>query len=193
MQRTTWIAALLASTLAFACAAPATDRSEQQQQHDDAVAQSTAQEIRLHGFEFKETLRGTYSIVGESSVPRTMTLSVHARTDDFDKFENDRLAQIDGSVDMKGFATNQPLKGTLFIDVFETHKITYVFDFKSDTGEKLSFIGTKDVDFFDLIDSLTTLPGEVKDASGHVIAKTHLVFDIQRELGRWLRSLKFLF
>ncbi|MFI5300972.1 MAG: hypothetical protein ACHREM_23060, partial [Polyangiales bacterium] len=98
------------------------------------------------------------------------------------------MTSIQGAVDVEGLAKFRPLHGTLRIDPLLGKKLVYDFAFPDDAGRMLHFHGQKRVRFAHLLATMTTLPGEIRDEAGAVLATARLRFDARSDLGRWLKS-----
>lgn len=144
----------------------------------------------MSGFEFHETMSGSYRLDAGPDRERAMSFTIGARVDHLRKFLRDRMATIQGAIDMEGFAAHRPLRGTLELDPILGRRIAYDFHFAGDDGHTFRFAGCKTVDFFRLMETMTTLPGEIFDASGARIGEACLRFDARSDLVRFLRSFR---
>ena len=142
----------------------------------------------MAGFEFKETMSGTWRPAGGGD-ERPIEFTIRAHAQRLMQHLFDRKAEIEGRIKMAGFAEDVPLSGQLTIDPVLGKKIRYEFDFVADDGKRYHFAGQKDVKFFDLTRTMTTLPGEILDERGAVVGRAGLTFD-KNDLPRFLASFR---
>lgn len=141
------------------------------------------------GFQFTETMSGTWRREGGAGGDLPMTFTCTAKVTSWWKHLRDHKAALDGRVQMDGFATDRPFDGELVINPILGRLIRYQFQFIADDGRTYHFIGQKDVTVADLEGSLTTLPASITDDLGATIGRAHLTFD-RRGLGRFLKSFR---
>ena len=142
------------------------------------------------GFEFRETMSGSYHLDDAPGRERAMSFTIRARVFSLVRFLRDRLANIEGEVDLEGFADHRAMRGTLEIDPLLGKKLVYTFGFESDDGRQCRFVGRKTVEFQRLLDTMTTLPGHIVDDTGKTLGSARLRFDARSHLGKWLKSFK---
>ena len=142
------------------------------------------------GFEFRETMSGSYHLDDAPDRERAMSFTIRARVFSLARFLRDHLANIEGEVDLEGFADHRAMRGTLEIDPLLGKKLVYTFAFEADDGRKCRFVGRKSVDFTHLLDTMTTLPGEIVDDAGNTLGSARLRFDARSDLGKWLKSFR---
>ncbi len=140
------------------------------------------------GFSFQETMSGTYHLLSEPFVERRIAFSLGARVAGLRRFLKDKMATVEGEVDIEGFADKRPLHGTLCLKLFEERRLTYDFTFRANDGAEYRFHGQKDVTVIALPQTMTTLPASVYDAKGTEIARAVLRFDLDNSLRPFLRS-----
>ena len=129
------------------------------------------------GFGFHETMSGSYHD-GDKERPISFTLDV--RAPNLVSFLLDRDATMAGHVDAPGLATRAPLAGTMRIDPVLGRVIGYRFTFTGDNGKSYRFAGQKDVSALRLVESMTTLRGELTDETdGRRVGDATLLFDIK--------------
>ena len=142
----------------------------------------------MAGFEFKETMSGTWQPAAGGAT-RPIEFSIRAHAERLMQHLIDHKAEIEGRIKMAGFAEDVPLSGQLTIDPLLGKKIKYEFDFVADDGKRYHFSGQKDVQFLDVVRTMTTLPGEILDERGDVIGRADLTFD-KNDLPRFLASFR---
>jgi hypothetical protein len=141
----------------------------------------------MSGFQFQETMAGTFTRHGDSQKP--MKFTARARAKSFWKHLSDHKAELDGHVDMEGFATHQPLHGEVTINPILGGLIRYEFAFHADDGKGYRFAGQKDVKLLRPVETMTTLPASIVDDKGAEVATALLHFDT-RSLPGFLGSFR---
>jgi len=138
------------------------------------------------GFHFKEKMSGTFTRDG---VERAMSFTCRASAGNLLRHLADRRAEMDGHVEMEGFATHQPLSGEMIIDPLLGRHVRYAFEFHGDDGKPYRFEGQKDVELARFMETMTVLPGRVLDGGGREVATALLRFD-RRDLPVLLGSFR---
>jgi hypothetical protein len=141
----------------------------------------------MSGFEFHETMTGSFRLRGEER-DRPMSFTVRARSPRWRAFLKKREVEIEGEVDAVGFADHRHLRGTLVMDTLFTRKLPYAFHFTGNDGEPYTFAGEKTVHLASLLESMTVLPGAIRDGRGVEVAEALLRFDVRSDLLRFLGS-----
>ena len=144
------------------------------------------------GFSFRETMSGSYRLDAAPDRERAISFTIGARVHSIARFLRDHLADIQGEVDLEGFADHRAMRGTLEIDPLFGKKLRYVFSFESNDGEPCTFVGQKDVELQHLLATMTTLPAELFDGRGKRLGSARLRFDARSDLGKWLRSIRLV-
>ena len=140
------------------------------------------------GFSFEESMSGSYHLLDAQLDERAVSFSLRARVAGLRRFVKDRLARIEGEVNVEGFADRAPLTGTLALKLLDEQRLTYDFEFDANDGRRYRFHGQKDVTMIDLFDTMTTLPASIYDAEGREVARAVLRFDARANLVAFLRS-----
>ncbi|MBW2458759.1 MAG: GMC family oxidoreductase [Deltaproteobacteria bacterium] len=140
------------------------------------------------GFEFHETMTGSYEREDEPGKPRSLSFTLRAHAPSLRGFLGHREVAIEGTVTAAGLANDQPLTGTLGLDVLATGRLPYAFDFTSDDGHHYRFAGQKILRLTRLRQTMTTLPAALFDDDGRLVARAELFFDLDGDLGAFLRS-----
>jgi len=141
-------------------------------------------------FEFRETMAGSYHMLASPSDERPISFTIRARARSWRDFLRRPEVDIEGEVDAEGFADNRRLRGTLGMDVLRTRTLPYAFEFTANDGRTYVFEGKKTLHAGELTVSMTVLPGSIRVPGGEEIARAVLRFDLQRQLGRFLRSFR---
>ena len=143
----------------------------------------------MSGFEFYETMAGSFRLRGEAR-DRPMSFTVRARSARWRSFFERPEVEIEGEIDAEGFADHRHARGTLGFDPLRTRTLPYAFRFVGNDGASYSFAGQKDIYLARLVESMTVLPGAILDAAGAPVGEALLRFDLRRDLARFLRSFK---
>jgi hypothetical protein len=140
------------------------------------------------GFSFEETMTGSYHLLSSQLDERAISFTVGARVAGIRQFLKDKLARIEGEVQVEGFSDRAPLTGTLALKLLDERRLTYDFTFRANDGKSYRFHGQKDVTLIALADTMTTLPASIYDAAGREVARAVLRFDMRGSLATFLRS-----
>jgi hypothetical protein len=140
------------------------------------------------GFSFEETMSGSYHLLASQLDERAISFSLAARVAGIRQFLKDKLARIEGVVNIEGFADARPLTGTLALALPGERRLTYDFTFRANDGKLCRFHGQKDVTWIAPVDTMTTLPASLYDDAGRELARAVLRFDTRGTLGTFLRS-----
>ena len=143
----------------------------------------------MAGFEFYETMGGSFRLEGEP-LERAMSFTIRARSLTWARFLSRPEVDIEGEVDAEGFADHRYLHGTLGMDPLRTRRLPYAFRFAANDGAPHTFAGEKTLRADRLIQSLTVLPGAILDAGGKAVGEALLRFDVRGDLARFLRSFR---
>lgn len=142
------------------------------------------------GFEFKETMTGTYTMVNQKGPKRRFSLTARMVVPNAITHLKTGLCELEGVVDMEGFADEVPVRGTLEIAPIRKRQLRYEFAFVANDGSPYRFAGQKDLRLSDLVGSMTTLIGAIHDNRGEEVAQAQLKFDLKTELLPFLVSFK---
>jgi hypothetical protein len=148
-----------------------------------------AGEVRVSlGFEFRETLAGSYHTLASPGVEHPMAIRVQARVEDVLRFALDPTLALTGEIDAQGFADGQTLRGTLTLAPLRA-KIVWDFRFPTNDARDARFHGEVDIDVLRPALTLTQLPGSLYLGETEV-ARAVLRFDARSELPRLLASVR---
>jgi hypothetical protein len=142
------------------------------------------------GFEFRETMAGSFHLVTRPDDERPMSFTIRARAWSLLSFLRRPVVEIDGEVDAEGFADHRYLRGTLGLDMFRTRTLPYAFRFTGNDGTIYSFVGKKTISAAEIAASMTVLPGSLLDEGGREVGRALLRFDLRNDLMRFLSSFK---
>ncbi|HZF47666.1 MAG TPA: hypothetical protein VE093_03390 [Polyangiaceae bacterium] len=144
----------------------------------------------MSGFEFRETMAGSFHLLSAPEVERPMSFTIRARARSILSFLRRPEVEIEGEVDAEGFADHRRLSGTLGLDVIRTGTLPYAFRFTSNDGKACVFSGQKTITARELAHSMTVLPGSLLDESGAEIGRALLRFDLRSDLIKFLLSFR---
>jgi hypothetical protein len=144
----------------------------------------------MSGFEFHETMAGSYRLGDDSPADRPMSFTIRARSGSLWAFLRKPEVAIEGEVDAEGFADHRHLRGTLGMDAVRTGALPYAFEFTANDGRRYVFEGKKTLSATRLAESMTVLPGAIKDDRGAEVGRALLRFDLRSDLLKFLRSFK---
>jgi hypothetical protein len=142
------------------------------------------------GFEFKETMTGTYTRAHKPAESLAIRFSLRAVADDALAHLRDHLMKVQGTLEMEGFADEAACAGTLYISLPLERIIRYELAFVGNDGLPYRLTGQKDIRLMDFVGSMTTLPARVLDAAGQEVAKLEVRFDVKADLLTFLASWK---
>jgi hypothetical protein len=144
----------------------------------------------MAAFEFHETMSGSFELQENPRERRPMSFTIRARSKTLLDFLRQPQMEIEGEIDVEGFADHRYLRGTLGLDVLRTGTLPYAFEFTANDGSAYVFEGKKTLAMGSLAESMTVLPGKISDHSGATVAQALLRFDVRSDLGRFLRSFR---
>jgi len=140
------------------------------------------------GFEFSETMTGRYALAAKPGPERRFVFRAHMRAPSLWSHLRDGGMELEGTLDMDGFADHAPIRGHLTMLPWTKKLIRYEFAFTGNDGKRYRFVGQKNIKFTKLRKTFTTLPGSVLDANGHEVAHATTYFDVDSDLQRFMRS-----
>jgi hypothetical protein len=144
----------------------------------------------MSGFEFRETMSGSYRLDASPDRERAISFTVGAKVSELGKFLRDKRAAIQGAIEMEGFAAHRACRGTMVMDPLIGKKVGYELTFADDSGRTHRLVGQKNVELLRLAHTMTTLPAEILDESGKRVGIATLRFDARADLGKFLRSFR---
>ncbi|HKA88980.1 MAG TPA: hypothetical protein VKE22_15025 [Haliangiales bacterium] len=146
--------------------------------------------MRSLGFEFEETMTGTYTRAGHPDQQGEIRLRARARAGSVLKHVRDGMVTLEGTLDMEGFADDVPVAGTIEIRPVGKKIIRYDFSFLGNDGNPYRFVGQKDIRYSDLVRTMTTCHGAIATAGGEEVARVTLRFDVKADFLPFLVSWK---
>lgn len=142
------------------------------------------------GFLFRETMSGSYHLLDSPTEERAIEFTIAVKARDLRRFARDKVWQIDGEVDLEGFAARRKLEGTLGFKLLDERRLPYRFTFTGDDGKRYEFRGQKDWSPIAPVDSMTVLPASIYDDGGKEVGRATLRFDLRNDFVSWLRSFR---
>jgi hypothetical protein len=150
----------------------------------------------MSGFQFRETMSGSFHLASSPTRERAMSFTIGAYVPSTLRFLRDKTAQIQGEVDLEGFARHRPLRGHMELDPIFGRRIVYDFLFPDEEGNACRFVGRKSIDLLRLHETMTTLPGEIRALREgdreELLGEARLRFDTRSDLAKFVMSWKRL-
>jgi hypothetical protein len=146
----------------------------------------------MTGVTFRETMSGGYHLSSAPGADRPLQFTVRASLPSVLSLLGTPLFDIHGVVDAVGFADHKVLDGTLCIDLFRGRLLVYSFTFDGNDGKRYSFQGKKTLSEGHMLDAMTVLPGGIHDATGALVGRALLRFDLRSDLMKFLRSFRLV-
>lgn len=142
------------------------------------------------GFAFDETMSGTMARVDRPDEPVPFSFSVRVHQRSLLGHLRGAAADLTGTVEAPGLAACAELRGTLTMRPVLQRVIRYEFEFAGDDGRTYRFAGQKDIRWRDALRTWTTLPGEITDDDGRVVARCDTRFDARADWMQFASSLR---
>lgn len=144
--------------------------------------------FKRRGFQFEETMSGTYMPADEPGVSRPMSFSIQVRADSVVGYLRDHLTTIVGILQAPGLAESAPVEGTMTIAPVAQKLIRYELSFTGDDGKPYYLRGQKNIVLGDLRRTMTELPVDIRDSGGALFATGTLRFDMRSDWKQFLSS-----
>lgn len=143
--------------------------------------------FKRRGFQFDETMTGTYAPVGAPHNERPIEISLRAQTNSAAHALKTGKTYVRGSFRAQGLADHAETAGTLELQA-GARRLRYDLEFRANDGEDHRFRGEKRFELPNLLRSLTVLRGDIENARGGVVATAELRFDVRGDLLPFLAS-----
>jgi hypothetical protein len=140
----------------------------------------------LHGF--SETMRGTWT-PADGSGRRVMWFRIDADAVSALAYLRRGEMRVTGTLYAEGLAESVPARGVLELQPF-SGRVAYRLDFFGDDQRSYRFSGEKLWSLRRLVESMTTLPGEIVLADDELVGSALLRFDARRDLVAFLRTFR---
>ena len=141
----------------------------------------------MRGFEFAETMAGTWWRDGQRDRERPLSFTLRARS----RSLRGGVAEVEGTLDAEGLASGAEVSGTLTIRPLRERVIRYDLAFTGDGGERYRLVGQKDLRASRPVSRLTTLPAHIVGEDGQPVASCRVRFQLRRQLVPFLASWRF--
>ncbi len=142
------------------------------------------------GFFFKEAMRGSYWRVDTPTAERAIELRAVLRARDVRQFVLDKTWQLEGEIDVEGFATKRPVEGTVVFRLLDERRMPYRARFVADDGRRYELRGQKEWTPIAPVESISTLPASIYDDEGREVARATLRFDVRNDTGALVKSFR---
>jgi hypothetical protein len=142
------------------------------------------------GFCFDETMTGTMERVDRPGEPVPFTFTVHAHAASTLRHLRDGKATLTGIVEAPGLAASAPAEGTVTLRPVIARVVKYELAFTGDDGKRYRFTGQKDIRWLDALRTWTTLPGEISDEAGRLVARCQTRFDYRSDWMQFASSFR---
>jgi hypothetical protein len=133
------------------------------------------------GFAFDETMTGTMERVDRPGEQVHFTFSVQVRAPSMLQHVRDGKATMRGTIEAPGLATRADAEGTMTLRPVFARVVKYELAFTGDDGKRYRFAGQKDIRWLRALRTWTTLPGEITDESGRLVARVQTRFDYKSD------------
>jgi hypothetical protein len=137
------------------------------------------------GFAFDETMAGTLELKKEPGVSHPLTFRAHVKAPWIGG-----KCTMTGHIEAAPIAKDAPFEGRMLMRPFLGRVIRYELEFTGDDGRRYTLAGQKDIRLSDLARTWTTLPAEISDDRGTVVATCETRFDVARETLAFLSSFR---
>jgi hypothetical protein len=137
------------------------------------------------GFAFDETMIGSFELASEPGVSHPLLFRAHVLA----PWVGGKCTMT-GHIEAAPLARDSAFEGRMLLRPFLGRVIRYELDFAGDDGRRYQLAGQKDIRLFDLARSWTTLPAEIKDDQGRVVASCETRFDVAKETLAFLSSFR---
>lgn len=147
---------------------------------------------------FYETMSGGYHLhsrglpapSGAPLVERPLSFTIQTESRDLLSFVRQPELSVFGEITAEGFADHKVTRGTLTIDVLRTGLLPYFLYFRGNDGKPYSFEGRKVIVPGAFLESMTVLPGALRDERGREIGRALVRFDLRSDLINFLKSFR---
>ncbi len=139
------------------------------------------------GFFFRETMRGSYYLLGAPLEERGLEFTLKVETRKILRFAREATCAIHGKVTVEGIASDADLEGTL---AFRERRLPYDFTFTGDDGKRYRLRGQKDFKWFAPAESMSTLPITLLDEHDEEIGRAIVRFDLRSDTAKLVKSFR---
>ena len=143
--------------------------------------------LKRRGFQFDETMSGSYARVDAPERSRAMSFTVRAQTDSVGASLKSKRVLLRGTMRAEGLADDVPTEGTLQLST-ASRRLFYELEFPGNDGRPYRLEGEKRLRLPNLLRSMTVLQGDILNSAGGVVATAELTFDVRADLLPFLAS-----
>jgi len=142
------------------------------------------------GFEFAETMAGTFELDAPPGVRHPFRFEVAAHADSLRKHLGDGKAELTGTIYAPPIAEGAHATGVITIRPIGQRIIRYELAFVGDDGKGYEMIGQKDIRWTSPLRTFTELPAEILDEDHRRVATCKTTFDLKNHWWSFLRSFR---
>jgi hypothetical protein len=142
------------------------------------------------GFEFAETMAGTYELDAAPGTKHPLRFDIHVHAPSTREHMKTGRARITGVVKAPPMAESADAEGTIIIRPLGQRIIRYELSFLGDDGKRYELVGQKDIQLRRLLHTWTHLPMEILDEGHRRVATCLTRFDYQKDWWSFLRSFR---
>jgi hypothetical protein len=142
------------------------------------------------GFEFAETMAGSFELDAAPGVKHPFRFEVTAYAESTRKHLSDGKAELHGTIYAPPIAEGAPASGVITIRPIGQRIIRYELAFTGDDGKPYEMIGQKDIKWTAPLRTFTELPAEILDEDHKRIATCRTTFDLKNHWWSFVRSFR---
>lgn len=141
------------------------------------------------GLSYAIDVAGSCYFVAHPEVSRAVSVHLDVKIDGFRRFVRHRLARLDGTCHIEGFASASKATGTLYVRPVEEGRVVVEFSFKADDGGTYLLRGQHDLELAQFPRCIVELHAGIYDGKDEEVARVKLDVDPGR-IARALASLR---
>jgi len=142
------------------------------------------------GFQFAETMAGTFELDAEPGTKRPFKFEVTAHAASTRAHLKDGKAELHGIVHASPLAAAAEATGTITIRPVGQRIIRYELSFVGDDGKTYELVGQKDIRWLSPLKTFTQLPAEILDEDHRRVGTCQTSFDLRHDGWSFLRSFR---
>lgn len=142
------------------------------------------------GFQFAETMAGTFELDGEPGSKHPFRFEVRAVAESTRAHLKDGRADLQGIIYAAPLAASADATGTITIRPIGQRIIRYELAFTGDDGKDYELVGQKDIRWRSPLKTFTSLPAEILDEDHRRVGTAQTSFDLRAQGIRFLRSFR---
>lgn len=141
------------------------------------------------GFEFAETMSGTFELDSEPGTQHPIQFEITAHAESALRHMRDGKATVSGTIDAPPIAQGAHVSGVITIRPIGRRIIRYELSFVGDNGKPYELVGQKDIRWTSPLRTFTELPAEIRE-QGRRVARAVCRFDLRHDGWSFLRSFR---